>query len=483
MIGSMNNQNILPVKEFREELYQTFKARAAASMNLLDALTSNTTAKTVVELSLSQFFPRGYGSLYDAINSYTQANEPDKEWQAQEQAEMRLIAGYLPKPKQRKFWLLAQDATACPRPYAYTLSEKGYVYQPSLIRGNKPVTIGHQYSALVVLPEKITAQSPPWVVPLVLRRIPIEQTELLVGAKILNRVLSDPDLPFHAELTVDVVDSKYGVATFLGKVAHNDNAVIVARSRSNRVYYRPYVSPEVLPGQPKPKGHPAWYGERFVLKESDTWGTPDQTLRTTYTSKRGRAYTVIIQSWEGLLMRGKRDLPMHDKPFTLLRIRMLNAEGKPAFKRDLWLIVMGKRRHDLSLLNIWQAYRQRFDIEHFFRFGKQRLLLDKFQTPESEREESWIQFVKLAYVQLWLMSNLVNNLPRPWEKYLPQVKDGLVSPSQTLRDAERIIRQIGTPAQAPKPRGKSPGRLVGTKMPRRKHLPVIKKNQKLPAVA
>lgn len=63
MIGSMNNQTILPVEEFRKELYQTFMARADASMHLLDALTSNTTAQSVVELSLSPLFLHGYGSL------------------------------------------------------------------------------------------------------------------------------------------------------------------------------------------------------------------------------------------------------------------------------------------------------------------------------------------------------------------------------------------------------------------------------------
>ena len=35
------------------------------------------------------------------------------------------------------------------------------------------------------------------------------------------------------------------------------------------------------------------------------------------------------------------------------------------------------------------------------RFGKQRLLMTQFQTPDVEHEENWIQFVLLAYVQLW----------------------------------------------------------------------------------
>ena len=47
----------------------------------------------------------------------------------------------------------------------------------------------------------------------------------------------------------------------------------------------------------------------------------------------------------------------------------------------------GERRIELSLLDIYEAYLQRYDLEHFFRFGKQKLLLDKFQTPDDQHEE------------------------------------------------------------------------------------------------
>ncbi len=99
-----------------------------------------------------------------------------------------------------------------------------------------------------------------------------------------------------------------------------------------------------------------------------------------------------------MLMRGKRDQPMHQHPFTLVRIRLLNAQGQPAFQRPLWLEVVGKRGQELSLLQVYQVYRQRYDLEHFFRFGKQRLLLASYQTPEVEHEENCWQLVQLAYV-------------------------------------------------------------------------------------
>ena len=88
------------------------------------------------------------------------------------------------------------------------------------------------------------------------------------------------------------------------------------------------------------------------------------------------------------------------------------------FSRPLWLTAAGKRRLELSLLDIFSSYRQRFDIEHFFRFGKNRLLMDKIQTPDVRHEEAWWQIVMIAYAQLYLARSLANSLPNPWEIYL-----------------------------------------------------------------
>lgn len=179
-------------------------------------------------------------------------------------------------------------------------------------------------------------------------------------------------------------------------------------------------------------------------------------------------------------MRGKKDLPMHKYPFTLVRARVLDEQGQPVFKRTLWLVVMGERRDELSLVEAWEAYGQRYDIEHYFRFGKQRLLMAAYQTPEVEHEENWQQIVKLASVQLWLARDLAAARLRPWERYLPQANAQVASPSLVQRDFERIIRQIGTPASAPKRRGKSLGRAKGTRPARRKRHSVIKKSKKAP---
>jgi len=174
---------------------------------------------------------------------------------------------------------------------------------------------------------------------------------------------------------------------------------------------------------------------------------------------------------------------MYCYPFTLVRARVLDADGNLIHKREMWLLVIGKRRNELSLVEIWEAYGRRYDLEHFFRFGKQRLLLTAFQTPEEKHEENWWQIVQLAYILLWLSRSVAVNLPNPWERYLPQAQNGVASPAAAQRDFGRIIRQIGTPAVTPKRRGNSSGRRKGTKLPPRQRLAVVKKAAKQPVAA
>jgi len=469
---------IAQLTQFRQQVYQSFSSRADALMDLVDALSSNTAARSVAELSLSSLHRREYSALYDGIDNFFQATSSETavaERREVAQGLTRLVAAQLSSPEQRKFWLFGTDVTPLARPFARTLGDRTFVHQPNTIRGNKPIAIGHQYSVLVNFPEKEPAMVPPWVVPLSVRRVVSGMTPNQVAVEQTAALMEDETLPFHNDLCVQVLDSAYSVTTFLGPVAEHDNLVNVARLRSNRVLYR-------LPSAPDPntsqKGHPTWYGQRFDLRDSTTWGQLDEVAQTTFTTRRGRTYTVYLEGWHDLLMRGKRDIPMHRYPFTAIRIRVTDANGQSVFKHPMWLTVFGKRRHELSLVEAHEAYGQRYDEEHFFRFGKQRLLMAAYQTPDVEHEENWWQIVQLAYVQLWLARSLAEALPRPWERYLPQPETGVASPATAQRDFERIIRHIGTPANAPKPRGKSPGRTNGWQPERRERQSVIKKGAK-----
>ena len=469
-----NSQAVAQLLQFRRELKNSFTHRPDAIMNLLDAISSNTDARSVVELSLNPCFGYQYPSVYDGIgNFFTASNSENaaEERQKKDHQLMQLIHPYLPPPQHRDFWLFCLDVTPAPRPFAQTLADRTCVYQPNLIQSNKPVTYGHQYAALVHLPEKESFSAPPWVIPLQIRRIQSTEKATTVQAQQITSLVSEPN--FASQLCVTVVDSTLSALTFLGEVKENSHLVTIARCRSNRVFYH----------RPKPtenvRGHPRWYGQRFDLKDPSTWTAVDFIQHLGLTTRRGRQLTVEIQGWQNLLMRGTREYSMHQSPFSLIRIVVTDAKGKPVFVRPLWLIVIGNRRHELSLKQIWAAYRQRYDVEHFFRFGKQRLLTTAYQTPEVEHEENWWQMTGLAYVLLWLARDLAQGLPRPWERYLPQFGMGAcTSPSMVQRDFRRIIGTIEPNTISPKRRGKSPGRAKGACQPRRERQSIIKKTPK-----
>jgi hypothetical protein len=144
----------------------------------------------------------------------------------------------------------------------------------------------------------------------------------------------------------------------------------------------------------------------------------------------------------------------------------------------MWLIAIGDRRNELTLLDIYQSYRQRYDLEHFFRFGKQRLLMNSYLTPDTKHEENWFQLILIAYVNLWAARNLAACFPRDWEKYLPSFKAHNITPSVVQNDFYRIISTLGIQGVSPKPRGFSPGRAQGQIQLKRPQHQVIKKGKK-----
>ncbi len=416
-------------EDFRHEVYGWFSHRQDALMDLLDALSSTTTARSVVELSLSPLFRRAYCSVYDAI---AHLFVPDTEAarlqdrRTAEQALVHLLMPMLPTPH-RAFWLFGTDVTSASRPYARTLSDRTFVYHPNPVKGVKPITIGHQYSVVALLPEKPHPDEPPWVLPLLVHRVSSTETKRAAGLTQLGQLLDDQALPFHKELCVNVADSEYSAVTYLGGVTAYANLITIARLAGHRTVYRAAPPPPPSPG----KGHPTWFGAPMSLKKPETWDDPDETTLTTWTSRKGQVYTVHIDGWHNLLFRGKWGFPMHRYPFTLVRARVFDAQDHLVFPRPIWLIAFGPRRRDLSLCEVWEAYRQRFDLEHFFRFGKQRLLMDAYHTPDTAHEENWWTLVQLAYVQLWFARGHVKNLPRPWERYLPRFRPDMSPPSST----------------------------------------------------
>jgi hypothetical protein len=465
----------------RQALYDSFSSCADAIFNTLDSLCGKQQAQSVAELSLELLFDREYSSLYGAIESFFVPSSPDKavsERQQQSLGRIECLLPALPQPTKYPFWLTGIDATPALRPYADKLADRGITYYPNPAPGNKPIGVGHSYSILALLPER-ESRDPPWVVPLNCQRIPTENTANEVAASQMTALLSDSNLPFGSELTVNTGDSSYSKVKYLSPVCKFSNHVEILRVARNRKFYRPATSSHT--GK---SGRPRWFGESFDLKDETTWEPPGEEIEIPWTTKSGRQLIIKLQRWNGLIMHGKKGMPMHDNLFDLVRCQVVDSEGRQVFKHDLWLMVIGERRSEVTTDVAYEAYRQRYDMEHFFRFGKSNMLLDKYQTPELAHEENWWDMVCLAYTQLVLAAPLSNTTPRPWERYLPEWKNHRYpSPSQVQRDYGRIIQAFGTPASPPKPRGNSPGRQEGTLPNRRPARPVIFKNKDPPKKA
>lgn len=459
---------------FREHLYRQFEHRANSVMDLLDALCSNDHASSVVELSLNPLFRGGYSALFKAIGEYQlpPLGEPSESFLKKERSSfLRLLSSVVPVPEQQDFFLFGLDCTSIERGYAQTLSDRGMVYQPTVVSTNTPVTIGHSYSMLASLPER-TSTDAPWTIPLDMSRVSTDTSSAQVGVTQVHALLKTPHLPWSGKLCVLDVDSGYSNKNFLEPLQTHKCLVTIARCRSNRVFYQSPVPSDA----PSKRGHPVWYGERFALKDEATWPEPDTLIDTIEITQKGRLLNVTITAWHNMLMRGSKPHPMHKHPFTLLRIERVEERGKMVGS-PMWLIIIGEQRHQLSPLQAYQAYRHRFDLEHTFRVQKRNLLLDAFQTPDSEHEQHWVQLVMLAYVQLWNAHLLAQTMPRPWEHTLKTEPTARISPSNVQRDWHRIISQLGSPATAAKPRGKSPGRQLGQTQTPRPRFPVIKKRQ------
>ena len=423
-------------KDFRDQIYRFFSLRRDASFELIDSLSGNTKARSVVELSLNFLHRRNYCSITRVLNEYYSSHQDKNE---KDDTLIKLLCSQCTAPMTRNYYLFALDCTPNPRRYASTQKDRGFVYAPNTLAGNKPVTIGHQYSIVVCLPEKYHPNTPPWVVPVSCRRVTTDEKSALVGMQQISQCIRS-NSTLKETLCVSVADSSYSHAETIFESSKNSNQVHISRLRSNRVLYYPAESEtRVKIGRKKR------FGDPFRLNDDKTHHTPDETLIYDITTQKGKKHVVKIACWNHIVMRGTHQSNLSTTSFRLLSVRVYQELGEPLFKN--------------------------------------KLLLNKLQTPEVIHEEVWWQLCMVAYTQLYLARELAQNIPSPWGKYLPSNNASIRSPSQVQKDFERIISTIGTPAQPPKPLKKAFGRKKGDTQTKRTRYAIVIKNKKTHPVA
>lgn len=404
---------------FRRGLYGCFGNGRDALMNTCDALLTETSARSLPELSLSPCFARRWPSLYEAFDDA----------QIDRQALQRLFVSALP-PQAAAPLVMAADATPIARPQSPTARDRTFVHVPNLPPTAKPVAPGWQFATVVALPETPSS----WTTILSNRRIESGQAPGQTVAAQLQEL--SPLLPEEALV---VCDGGFGNPTFLARVHHLPQGKLL-RTAKNRTLYRP------APPRTGRRGAPRKDGDRFCLSDPATHGTAD--AQWSGIAEEGRACEVTC--WHHLHFKGCRQAEV-----SLLRVCRPGAVGTQREPPTLWLLWQGAAMPPLC--QIPSLYRRRYSIEHGYRFDKQSLLWSQPRLRTPEKFEAWTQVVSAVHNQITLARPLTAGLRRPWERG----RRGS-TPQQVRRDCARIIARLGTPASAPRVRGKSPGRATGT---------------------
>jgi hypothetical protein len=88
---------------------------------------------------------------------------------------------------------------------------------------------------------------------------------------------------------------------------------------------------------------------------------------------------------------------------------------------------------------------------------------------------NWVWTVTFAYVQLLLARAAVAAAPRPWDPKARRDPQRALTPGQVRRAWAAFSHGLGTPAAAPRPCGKAPGRTPGFQPRPRTKFPIVAK--------
>lgn len=424
------------LQRMRKRAYQLMGNGRDGLFDLMDAVLTSRSVSSFIELSLSPVFRRAWSSVYKSLE---RSQPPNKRL-------MQLYTEHLPEPAPGAQLLLAGDHTAWPRLWSPTLKERTYEHQPQTHPDASPVTIGQGYSSLICVPEVGGS----WALPLLHERITSFETALEKAAEQLQAVCEHLT---HRPLSL--WDSEYGCAHFVQLTAAI-NCDKLMRLRPNRVLYGP---PPAYGGQ----GRPAKHGDKFTLKDEATW-EPAEAEQTVWNEQLG---SLRLRQWSAVHFRQSAEHPM-----TLVLVERLEANGK-ARRKPLWLVWVGQTMPSLD--SLWQLYLRRFCIEHWYRLIKQRLHWCLPHLGTAEQTQAWSTLMPLISWQLWLARKDAPERPLPWQKPLT-----LKTPGRVANAFSVILVAIGSPAEAPKPRGKSLGWPRGKPRTPRPCFPTVKKTYSPP---
>jgi hypothetical protein len=433
---------------FRDQLHACFTRRADALFELGDALLCQPTPfLSLPHLSLEPAHQRGWGSTYAALVCGRIDTERLRD----------LLVRFLPPADPLVF---AVDVTTWPRCDAECSPERGYYYHPSRHSAGQPIIAGWAFQWIT----QLSFDRDSWTAPVDARRLhPLDDTDQTAATQIralLARLPAGEPVPWF------VFDGGYDSAQLTLDLAEVPVAVLV-RLRSDRCFYA-----DPPPRPPGATGRPRRHGAKFAFADPATWPAPTATLHTS----DDQYGTVTVTCWAGLHPKQQRH-PGHGsrgpRPIvrgTIIRVQVERVPARTHPPKVLWLWWAGPGTLDLDLA--WRAYIRRFDLEHSVRFAKQTLGWTTPRPRTPEQADRWTWLVLASYTQLRLAREIAYDQRLPWERPRPQPR---LSPYRVRRGFPRLLAALGSPATAPKPAGRSPGRPKGSRSGPATRYPAIKK--------
>lgn len=442
----------LELPAFRSQLYGCFGRRADALFELTDAILTTNANPSLVHLCLAPVHRRGWGSLYAALDKGRMGTE----------ALRNLLAGLRLADDPGRARVYAVDRSSWPRCDAECSPGRGYHYHPSRHSAGQPIVAGWSYQLVA----ELGFERDSWVAPADIRRVSPEEDADLVAVEQVRGLLRR--LPEQGFDPLFVFDAGYDpVRLQLG--LENDPAQILVRLHSGRVFYFDPEAPEK-----RPVGRPFRHGKRFDLKDPQTWPEP----ASEHHSQTGDYGNVRVRAWSRLHPKTRRAAERYASEsaavvrgtVVLVEVERLPSGERRRRPKALWLWWHGEGEPDLGLL--WRSYCRRFSVEHAIRFLKERLGWVRPKVRHPEQADRWTWLILAAYAQLLLARGLVADRRLPWEKPLAARK---LTPYRVLRGFATLVLLLGTPAEAPKPRGRSPGRPKGSLSGPAKRCPAVKR--------
>ena len=372
--------------------------------------------------------------------------------------ERRAIIKYLISihTKDRTINLYGLDTTNHYRLYA----SKGVDRKNVRSKNNRLSEPGYEYSVLCNLKENH------WSIPVSIERVGSSDNKYAIG---VSQILEAHCAAEQDSITIGVGDAAYSNCGYIEPLYHKDNLVSITRDRKNRVVHRMFV------GNQKASGRKRFYGERVYLTGENINISPDNEIEFSDIIQNGKQVKVILKEYKTLLVKGRKSHSMKDKPVNYVKAEVYDIDGNRIYKHDLLICVSGKHRDLLSAKSVYEYYKSRFDIEHFFKFAKSKLRFDKLQTTNPDIDEDYCLFTAIAYNHIYHLKDYIQTVKDyDWHKSKNKNK----TPSIVYRSISALEDRFSDITLPPKVRGIPDERNTRKSFTKKERSPVITKNTK-----